>query len=98
MRSPRPVYILLAVLPLAVNPAAHAGAKPPVQWHVKTAPGKAVKAGAEFTVSIPGKIDSEWPLYELKEPQGAPVAREFPLTDGAPADLIRVEEGKPKVL
>ena len=98
MRSPRPVYLLLAVLPLAVNPAAHAAAKPPVQWHVKTAPAKAVKAGAKFTVSITGQIDSGWHLYALEEPQGGPVATEIALTDGDPADLIRVEEGKPKVL
>jgi hypothetical protein len=86
LRSPRPIYLLLAVLPLAVNPAAHAAAKPPVQWHVKTVPAKAVKAGAKFTVSINYQIDSGWHLYALEEPQDGPVATEIALTDGGPAD------------
>ena len=87
MRSPRPVYMLLTVLPLAVNPAAQAAVKPPVQWHVKTAPAKAVKAGAKFTVSITGQIDSGWHLYALQEPQDGPLATEIALTDGDPPKL-----------
>jgi thiol:disulfide interchange protein DsbD len=69
-----------------------------VQWQVKAAPAKPVKAGAKFTVSIIGQIDAGWHLYALEEPQDGPVATEIALTDGDPADLIRVEEGKPKVL
>ncbi len=98
MGSPQQVYMLLAVLFLPINHAVHAAVKPPVQWQVKTAPAKAVKAGANFTVSIIGQIDSGWHLYALEEPQDGPVATEIALTDGDPADLIRVEEGKPKVL
>jgi thiol:disulfide interchange protein DsbD len=92
------VYTLLAILSLAVDPAAHAAVKPPVQWHVKTAPAKPVKAGSKFTVSINGQIDAGWHLYALEEPQDGPIATEIALTDGDPADLIRVEEAKPKVL
>ncbi len=97
MRSPRPVCLLL-LLVVAVYLAAQAAVKPPVQWQVKTAPAKAVKAGAKFTVTVTGQIDAGWHLYALEEPEGGPIATEIALTDGAPADLIRVEEGKPKVL
>ena len=71
--------------------------KPIVQWHIKAAP-KAVKAGARFTVTITGDLDPGWHLYALEEPEDGPVATEIALTDGDPADLIRVEEGEPKVV
>ncbi len=71
--------------------------KPIVQWHIKAAP-RTVKAGTKFTVTITGDLDPGWHLYALEEPEDGPVATEIALTDGDPADLIRVEEGEPKVV
>jgi hypothetical protein len=76
--------------------SAHA-AKTPVQWHIKNAPAKAVKAGAKFNLTIEGQIDPGWHLYALEEPAGGPIATIVGLTEGDPADLLRVEAGKPKV-
>jgi hypothetical protein len=98
MRLPRPVGLIFASLPFCISLQANAAVNPPVQWHVKAAPGKAVRAGAKFTVTISGQLDPGWHLYALEEPQGGPVATEVALSDGDPADLIRVEEGKPKIL
>jgi Disulphide bond corrector protein DsbC len=72
--------------------------KPPVQWRIKSSPTKPLKPGAKFSVTITGDLDPGWHLYALEEPEGGPVATEIALTDGDPADLIRVEEAKPKVL
>ncbi|AXC11573.1 Cytochrome c-type biogenesis protein DsbD, protein-disulfide reductase [Acidisarcina polymorpha] len=89
--------LLLALLALGVS-TADGAPKPVVQWQIKAAPAKPVKAGAKFTVSITGHIDPGWHLYALEEPPGGPVATEVALTDGDPADLLRVEEAKPHVL
>ncbi|WP_263381930.1 protein-disulfide reductase DsbD N-terminal domain-containing protein [Granulicella arctica] len=90
---------LFVVGGLLVAAAAQASAAPkaPVQWHVKAAP-KTVKPGAKFNVTITGVLDPGWHLYALEEPQGGPVATEVALTEGDAADLIRVEEAKPRVL
>jgi len=88
---------LVALLLLATAAAANAAAKPPVTWHLKATP-KLVKQGAKFSVTLTGTLDPGWHLYALEEPEGGPVATEVALTEGDPADLIRVEESKPKVL
>jgi thiol:disulfide interchange protein DsbD len=98
MRLLRPVCLIFATLPFGISLSAQAAARVTVQWHVKAAPGKAVRAGTKFIVTICGQLDPGWHLYALEEPQGGPIATEVALTDGDPADLIRVEEGKPKVL
>ena len=93
---------LLLLLPLGLLAAdgvrASAAAKPPVHWSVKTAPAKAVKLGAKFNVTVRGEIDPGWHLYALEEPDGGPVATEITLTEGDSAELVRVEESKPKIL
>lgn len=88
---------VLAMPLLACLAAAGAPVKPPVQWHIKAAP-KTVKPGVKFTVTLVGNLDPGWHLYALEEPDGGPVATEIALTEGDPADLLRVEEGKPKLL
>ncbi|RXH55515.1 protein-disulfide reductase DsbD domain-containing protein [Granulicella sibirica] len=90
--------VLACVLALVSGSAAFAAPKVTVQWRVKAAPTKPVKAGAKFTVVITGQPDPGWHLYALEEPQGGPIATEIALTEGDPADLVRVEEAKPKVL
>lgn len=98
MRSPYPVLYVLAVLLLTTGFKADAAPKRPVQWHVKASPAKPVKPGAKFNITITGQLDPGWHLYALEEPQGGPIATEIALTDGDPADLLRVEEAKPKFL
>jgi hypothetical protein len=98
MRLPRRAYILFAVLLLVAGLNAGAAVKPPVHWTVKAAPAKPVRPGAKFSVTITGQLDPGWHLYALEEPQGGPIATEVALTEGDPADLLRVDEGKPKVL
>jgi hypothetical protein len=95
--APEIRLLLAALLPLA-GAAAHATARPPVSWQVKSLPSKPVKAGVKFNVTITGQLDPGGHLYALEEPQGGPVATEVALADGDPADLLRVEEAKPKVL
>ena len=75
---------------------ASAAPRPPVTWRVKAV--GPVKAGARFTVTLAGAIDPGWHLYALTEPDGGPVATEIALTEGDPADLLRVEQSKPKVI
>lgn len=70
---------------------------PPVHWHIKSAPA-AVKPGATVSVLIAGEIDPGWHLYALDEPEGGPNATEISLTDGDAADLLNVEEAKPKTV
>ncbi len=83
---------------MLLSPGAGAATKSPIQWHVKAAPSKAMKAGAKFNVTITGVPDPGWHLYALEEPDGGPIATEVSLTEGDPADLLRVEESKPKML
>jgi DsbC/DsbD-like thiol-disulfide interchange protein len=90
--------LVLASLTLTIGVQAFAARKPPVAWHVKASPSRPVKTGARFSVVITGQLDPGWHLYALEEPTGGPIATEIALTDGDPADLIRVEEAKPKML
>jgi thiol:disulfide interchange protein DsbD len=90
--------LALVSLTLTFDLPALAARKPPVAWHVKAAPDKLLKTGAKFSVVITGQLDPGWHLYALEEPEGGPIATEITLTDGDPADLIRVEEAKPKML
>lgn len=93
----RTAWFLLAAI-FAVAPAAvHAAAKSPVHWSVKNSPAKPVKPGAKFSVTVTGAIDPGWHLYAMEEPQGGPIPTEVALTEGDPADLLRVEESKPKM-
>jgi hypothetical protein len=73
-------------------------AKPPVQWQIKNPPTKPLKQGTKVNLTLTGQIDSGWHLYALEEPAGGPVATIIGLTDGDPADLLRVEEARPKTL
>ena len=73
--------------------AAHAAPKPPVQWSAK--PVLSAKAGAALAVNVGGKIDPGWHVYALEEPDGGPIATVVGLTEGDPADLLRVTEDKP---
>lgn len=98
MRLRPTAYLFAAITLLAANFPADAAQKPTVQWHVKASPAKPVKPGAKFNVVISGEPDPGWHLYALEEPQGGPVATEIALTEGDPADLLRVEEARPKFL
>jgi hypothetical protein len=97
MRDLRALLIFAAML-LTTGVSALAAPKTPVQWHVKAAPNKPVKVGSKFNVTITGEPEPGWHLYALEEPEGGPIATEISLTDGDPADLLRVEESKPKML
>jgi hypothetical protein len=94
----RTILCSLAVVLTALACSTAHAAKPPVQWRVKNAPAKGVKPGAKFSLTIEGQIDPGWHLYTLEEPAGGPVATIVGLTEGDPADLLRVEAGKPKIL
>ncbi len=69
-----------------------------MQWSIKSAPAKGIEAGAKFDVTVTGKINPGWHLYALEEPEGGPIATMVGLTDGDPADLLRVEQGTPKIV
>jgi hypothetical protein len=95
--SPARLLFAAAFAALSLTPAAHA-AKPPVQWQIKNPPTKPLKQGSKINLALTGQIDSGWHLYALEEPSGGPVATVIGLTEGDPADLLRVEEAKPKIL
>jgi hypothetical protein len=95
MRSPS--RFLVAAITAVLCATAHA-AKPPVQWQVKDPPAKPLKPGTKFNLALEGQIGAGWHLYALEEPTGGPVATVIGLTEGDPADLIRVEQGKPRIL
>ena len=97
-RSPGWRSVAGSLVLLAGSVTAAAAPRPPVQWQVKSAPAKAVKPGSAVTVVVTGQPDPGWHLYALEEPDGGPVATEVALAEGDPADLLRVEESKPKVL
>ena len=90
--------ISAALLAIACSLTAKAAVKPPVQWHIKSSAAKPLRSGLKFNVTLIGDLDPGWHLYALEEPEGGPVATEVALTEGDPADLIRVEEARPKVL
>ena len=96
-QSPARFILAAAFAVLTLTPAVHA-AKPPVQWQIKNPPAKPLKQGAKVSLALTGQIDSGWHLYALEEPTGGPVATVIGLTEGDPADLLRVEEAKPKIL
>ncbi|ADW69860.1 protein-disulfide reductase DsbD domain-containing protein [Granulicella tundricola] len=77
---------------------AFAAPKPVVHWQVTNPPAKALKRGTKLNLTLTGQIDPGWHLYALEEPQGGPIATEINLAEGSPADLIRVEEQKPKIV
>ena len=91
-------YVVPCFAAILLPLAAGAAPKSPIHWHVKAAPNKPVKAGAKFNVTITGEPEPGWHLYALEEPEGGPIATEVSLTEGDPADLLRVEESKPKML
>ncbi|WP_158790809.1 protein-disulfide reductase DsbD domain-containing protein [Granulicella sp. L60] len=88
--------VLSAALALLV-PATARAAKPIVAWHIKNPPAKALKPGDRFNLVLSGQIEAGWHLYALEEPPEAAVATIIGLTEGDPADLLHVEEGKPKI-
>jgi hypothetical protein len=89
--------IALAVIALPIIAIAAPKAMP-VHWQAKNAPSKPLKPGTKFTVILEAVIDPGWHLYALEEPKGGPTATEIALTEGDAADLLRVDQGKPKVL
>jgi thiol:disulfide interchange protein DsbD len=94
LRSLRPG--LAASLLLSSASALASPPRPPVSWQIKTAPARPVKPGAKFAITVAGSIDPGWHVYALEEPQGGPIATEVALTEGDPADLLRVDESKPE--
>ena len=98
MRAPTSLLaISLAVVSL--SPYTTANQKiTPVHWQTKDASAKPLKPGAKFTVVLEAMIDPGWHLYALEEPKGGPTATEIALTEGDAADLLRVDQSKPKVL
>jgi hypothetical protein len=87
--------IYAALLVLATT-TAYAAPKSPVQWSAKSVPP--AKAGATIALTVDGKIDAGWHVYALEEPDGGPIATVVGLTEGDPADLLRVTEDKPIML
>jgi len=90
--------LAVALSGLIAGNAAAAPAHVPVQWHIKSAPSKPVKPSGRFDAVLVGQIESGWHLYALEEPEGGPIATEVNLTEGDPAELQRVSEGKPRVV
>jgi Disulphide bond corrector protein DsbC len=86
---------LTAATPTALFAAPHPAV---VHWQVTQAPNKPLKPGAKFNVVVFGTIDPGWHLYALQEPSGGPIATEVALTEGDAADLLHVDESKPKVI
>jgi thiol:disulfide interchange protein DsbD len=93
------VAIFLCPLLLAsASSTASAAPRAPVQWHLKIAPAKVMKSGSKFSVTVSGQVDAGWHLYALEEPGGGPIATQVALAEGDPADLLHVDESRPKVV
>ena len=90
MISRRPT---LATLLLLTASTAYAAPKSPVHWSSKPVPS--VKAGSPLVFHVDGVIDPGWHVYALEEPDGGPIATVVGLTEGDPADLLRVTEDPP---
>lgn len=91
-------FLLPATLLLAAGVAPAAPPHSPVQWRVKNSPTRPWKLGAKFDLALDGQIEPGWHVYALEEPDGGPIATTVSLTEGDPADVDRVTEGKPKVV
>jgi thiol:disulfide interchange protein DsbD len=91
---------ILAAIAFSIASTAIASAPPKsiVQWHVKSQPTAAVAAGGRFDVTVSGNIDPGWHVYALEEPEDGPVATIVGLSEGDPANLLRVTEGTPKMV
>jgi len=100
MTSSRLKLNVSTAIAFSVATSAFAGAPPKsiVQWHVKSKPAAAVAAGGRFDVTVSGSIDPGWHVYALDEPEDGPVATVVGLSEGDPANLLRVTEGTPKMV
>jgi thiol:disulfide interchange protein DsbD len=47
---------------------------------------------------VSGQVDAGWHLYALEEPDGGPIATQVALTEGDPANLLHVDESKPRIV
>jgi thiol:disulfide interchange protein DsbD len=93
-------FALVLLVGLGMSSYAKAGAPvhSPVQWSVKGAPTKAVKAGAKFDMMLQGQIEPGWHVYAMEEPEGGPIATQINLAEDDAADIERVNEDKPKII
>lgn len=90
------IVLLTATFAQAQEPLGNTDPQP-VHWAVHSAPSGPVNDGARFQVILEAKIDPGWHLYALQEPAGGPMATEISLPTLAAADLLRVDQGRPRL-
>ena len=67
----------------------------PVHWRVNKTPPNSVRPDVRFDVVLKAIIDPGWHLYALQEPEVGPVPTEIAITEGDPANLLRVDQSRP---
>jgi thiol:disulfide interchange protein DsbD len=95
---PKALKVFFAAMMFGLTASAAPAPQSIVQWRVTSAPVKSLRPGALFNVTVSGRINPGWHVYALDEPEGGPVATVVGLTDGDPADLLRVDQGTPKMV
>ncbi|MGI4758410.1 MAG: protein-disulfide reductase DsbD domain-containing protein [Janthinobacterium lividum] len=78
-----------------VGPTSKLGVGAPVRWSAEPL-ARPVPVGARFQVVLHAAIDPGWHLYALQQPEGGPMPTEIALQQDAPADLLRVDQEKPR--
>lgn len=61
-----------------------AAAPDPVEWKLVDGPGRPVKPGARFEVTLAGKIQPGWHIYSLKPISEGPTPTRIWISDGQP--------------
>jgi thiol:disulfide interchange protein DsbD len=75
-----------------------AAAPDPVSWTVETAPPKAVKAGARFTVKLAAKIQDGWHMYGLKPVADGPIPTRIWIGEGPVQLAAAIQATEPQTL
>ena len=85
----------LAVCMLLAQSSAAQSVPTPVHWST----GKSIREPrGRVSVEVLAAIDSGWHLYALAGPDESPLATEIAIAKDDPAELLRVDQGRPKRL
>lgn len=68
----------------------------PVHWSANASLPTIMQPGSRFAATLHASIDPGWHLYALPERDAFPLATEVALAQTSEADLLRVEEEKPR--
>ncbi len=92
-----PAVLTLALCAWAVDDAqSQRFTLSPVHWSAESSLPPKLQPGSRFNVLLHAAIDDGWHLYALQEADAFPLATEIALQKGEPAELLRVDQLRPR--